>query len=61
MNLPPLLTFNYGRDTLQAEPQVGSSETDAPQTPSAEYSFLASFVDRAILQMFGLKEQLGVR
>jgi hypothetical protein len=53
--------IHEGRFRCQAEPDVGSSEMDAPQTPSAEYSFLASFVDRAILQMFGLKEELSVQ
>jgi hypothetical protein len=53
--------IHEGRFRCQAEPEEVASETDAPQKPNDEYSFLASFVDRAILQVFGLKERLGSR
>lgn len=53
--------IHEGRFRCQAESESVASETDAPKKPSEEYLFLASFVDRAILQVFGLQEYLGSR
>jgi len=50
--------IHEGRFRCQAAPEDVASEQDAPQTASREYAFIASFVDRTILQIFGLQEHL---
>jgi hypothetical protein len=51
--------IHEGAFRCQSEPQLVALESDAPKSPIAEYVFIASFVDRVIMQTAGLQRYLS--
>ena len=50
--------IHEGMFRCQSEPEEVVAEMDAPKDPTAEYFFIASFVDRVIMKTVGLKRYL---
>src|ERR1017187_416183 len=51
--------IHEGTFRCQSEPAIVAAESDAPQTPVDEHFFIASFVDRVIMQAVGLQTYLN--
>jgi hypothetical protein len=51
--------IHEGTFRCNVDPEAVAADPDTPQNPTAEYFFLASFVDRVVMQIFGLQAHLA--